>query len=103
MVSNPRIEIPTVGNYLFALCFVVSVFILVIGLTDIFSNTLTSLYLMLVAFVGAAVSSDEHVTITRSGEIQRVGCNIYLRRDQDKNETPNWNCLHRCCRDQLAH
>ena len=67
MVSNPRVEIPTVGNYLFALCFVVSVFILVIGLTGIFSNTLTSLYLILVAFAGAAISAWSVVRRSRLG------------------------------------
>ena len=67
MVSNPQREIPTVGNYLFALCFVVSMFILVIGLTGIFSNTLTSLYLMLVAFAGAAISAWSVVRRSRLG------------------------------------
>jgi hypothetical protein len=67
MVSNPRVEIPTVGNYLFALCFVVSVFILVIGLTGIFSNTITSLYLVLVAFAGAAISAWSVVRRSRLG------------------------------------
>jgi magnesium-transporting ATPase (P-type) len=57
MVSNPQREIPIVGNFLFALCFIVSVFVLAIGLTGIFSNTLTSLYLMLVAFASAAISA----------------------------------------------
>ena len=67
MVSNPRVEIPTVGNYLFALCFVVSMFILIIGLMGIFSNTLTSLYLMLVAFAGAAISAWSVVRRSRLG------------------------------------
>ena len=67
MVSNPQREIPVVGNYLFALCFVVSVFILVIGLTGIFSNTMTSLYLMLVAFIGAAISAWSVVRRSRLG------------------------------------
>lgn len=67
MVSNPQTEIPTVGNYLFALCFIVSLFILVLGLTGIFSNTLASLYLMLVAFVGAAISAWSVVRRSRLG------------------------------------
>jgi len=67
MVSNPRVETPTVGNYLFALCFVVSVFILIIGLMGIFSNTLPSLYLVLVAFVGAAISAWSVVRRSRLG------------------------------------
>lgn len=67
MVSNPETEIPTVGNYLFALCFIVSLFILVLGLTGIFSNTLASLYLMLVAFVGAAISAWSVVRRSRLG------------------------------------
>jgi hypothetical protein len=67
MVSKPDVEIPTVGNYLFALCFIVSLFILVLGLTGIFSNTLTSLYLMLVAFVGAALSAWSVVRRSRLG------------------------------------
>jgi|OpeIllAssembly_1097287.scaffolds.fasta_scaffold94042_2 hypothetical protein len=57
MVSNPQTEIPAVGNYLFALFFIVSVLILVFGLAGIFSNTVPSLYLVLVAFVGAAISA----------------------------------------------
>jgi hypothetical protein len=67
MVSNPQTEIPVIGNYLFALCFIVSLFILVIGLTGIFSNTLASLYLMLVAFVGAAISAWSVVRASRLG------------------------------------
>jgi hypothetical protein len=67
MVSNPQREIPAIGNYLFALCFVVFVFVLVIGLTGIFSNTLTSLYLMLVAFAGAAISAWSVVRRSRLG------------------------------------
>ncbi|CAG0947764.1 hypothetical protein ANRL1_04519 [Anaerolineae bacterium] len=67
MVSNPLVEIPTVGNIMFGLCFVVSVFILVIGLTGIFSNTLTSLYLMLVAFAGAVISAWSVVRRSRLG------------------------------------
>ena len=67
MVSRPEIEIPTVGNFLFALCFIVSLFILVLGLTGIFSNTLVSVYLMLVAFVGAAISAWSVVRRSRLG------------------------------------
>ena len=67
MVSNPQVEIPTVGNIMFGLCFVVSVFILVIGLTGIFSNTFASLYLMLVAFAGAATSAWSVVRRSRLG------------------------------------
>ena len=67
MVSKPEIEIPTVGNYLFGLCFVVALFILVLGLAGIFSNTLTSLYLILVAFVGAAISAWSVVRRSRLG------------------------------------
>lgn len=67
MVSNPDVEIPTVGNYLFGLCFVVSLFILVLGLTGIFSNTLVSLYLLLVAFAGAALSAWSVVRRSRLG------------------------------------
>ncbi|OGO35680.1 MAG: hypothetical protein A2Z03_01735 [Chloroflexi bacterium RBG_16_56_8] len=67
MVSKPRREIPIVGNYLFALCFVVSMLILIIGLTGIFSNTLASLYLMLVAFAGAAISAWSVVRASRPG------------------------------------
>jgi hypothetical protein len=67
MVSKPDIEIPTVGNYLFGLCFVVALFILVLGLAGIFSNTLTSLYLILVAFVGAAISAWSVVRRSRLG------------------------------------
>jgi hypothetical protein len=57
MVSKAKVEIPVVGNYLFALCFVISVIILIIGITGIFSNTLSSLYLILVASAGAAFSA----------------------------------------------
>lgn len=67
MVSNPQTEIPTVGNYLFALCFIVSLFILVLGLTGIFSNTFASLYLMLIAFAGAAISAWSVVRRSRLG------------------------------------
>jgi len=67
MVSNPQREIPTVGNYLFALCFVVSVLILVIGLMGIFSNTLASSYLILVASAGAAISAWSVVRRSRLG------------------------------------
>ena len=67
MVSNPQKEIPIIGNYLFALCFIVSLFILVIGLTGIFSNTLASSYLMLVAFAGAAISAWSVVRRSRLG------------------------------------
>ena len=67
MVSKPEMEVPVVGNYLFALCFIVSLFILVLGLTGIFSNTLASLYLMLVAFVGAAISAWSVVRRSRLG------------------------------------
>jgi hypothetical protein len=67
MVSRPQTEIPTVGNYLFALCFIVSLLILVIGLMGIFSNTFTSVFLMLVAFVGAAISAWSVVRRSRLG------------------------------------
>lgn len=67
MVSNPLIEIPTVGNYMFGMCFIVSVFILVIGLMGIFSNTFASLYLMLVAFIGALISAWSVVRRSRLG------------------------------------
>ncbi len=67
MVSKPEMEIPVVGNYLFGLCFVVSLLILVIGLMGIFSNTFTSLFLMLVAFVGAAISAWSVVRRSRLG------------------------------------
>ena len=67
MVSNPQVEIPVVGNYLFALCFVVSVLILIIGLMGIFSNTLASSYLMLVASAGAAISAWSVVRRSRLG------------------------------------
>jgi hypothetical protein len=67
MVSKPQMEIPTVGNYLFVLCFVVSVFILVIGLTGIFSTTLASSYLIIVAFAGAAISAWSVVRRSRLG------------------------------------
>ena len=67
MVSHPQTEIPAVGNFLFALCFVISIVILVIGLAGVFSNTFTSLYLMLVAFVGAAISAWSVVRASRLG------------------------------------
>lgn len=67
MVSKAKSEIPTVGNYLFALCFVVSVLILIIGLMGIFSNTLASLYLILVASAGAAFSAWSVVRRSRLG------------------------------------
>lgn len=57
MVSKGKSEIPIVGNYLFALCFVVSVLILIIGLMGIFSNTPASLYLIFVASLGAMFSA----------------------------------------------
>jgi hypothetical protein len=52
---------------LFGLCFVVALFILVLGLAGIFSNTLTSLYLILVAFIGAAISAWSVVRRSRLG------------------------------------
>lgn len=67
MVSKAKTEIPTVGNYLFGLCFVVAVLILIIGLTGIFSNTLASLYLIFVASVGAAISAWSVVRRSRLG------------------------------------
>jgi hypothetical protein len=67
MVSNPQVEVPAVGNYLFALCFVVSILILIIGLTGIFSNTPVSLYLILVSAVGAIISAWSVVRRSRLG------------------------------------
>ena len=67
MVSKPEMQVPVVGNYLFALCFIVSLFILVLGLTGIFSNTLASSYLVLVAFVGAGISAWSVVRASRPG------------------------------------
>ncbi|MBI5032691.1 MAG: hypothetical protein HZB51_19380 [Chloroflexi bacterium] len=67
MPSKDKTEIPTVGNYLFALCFVISILILVIGLTGIFSNTLASMYLILVASLGAAYSAWSVVRRSRLG------------------------------------
>ena len=67
MPSKDKTEIPAVGNYLFALCFVISVLILVIGLTGVFSNTYASLYLILVASLGAAYSAWSVVRRSRLG------------------------------------
>jgi hypothetical protein len=67
MPSKDKTEIPTVGNYLFALCFVISVIILVIGLWGIFSNIYASLYLILVASLGAAYSAWSVVRRSRLG------------------------------------
>jgi hypothetical protein len=67
MVSKPQKEIPTVGNYIFALCFVVSIGVLAIGLAGIFSSTLTSAYLILVSFAGAAISAWSVVRRSRLG------------------------------------
>ncbi len=66
-VPKTRVEVPIVGNYLFARCFVVSIVIVIIGLMGIFSNTLPSLYLILVASAGAAFSAWSVLRRSRPG------------------------------------
>jgi len=67
MPSQSEKQIPVAGNLLFGLCFVVSVLIVIIGLMGIFSNTLASLYLILVASAGAAFSAWSVVRRSRLG------------------------------------
>ena len=67
MPAKPKQQVPMVGNYLFGLCFVVSVLILLLGLAGIFTNTSASLYFLLTAFAGAAISSWSVVRASRPG------------------------------------
>ncbi|MBI5030952.1 MAG: hypothetical protein HZB51_10525 [Chloroflexi bacterium] len=67
MPAEPKGEVPLVGNYLYGLCFVASVFILIIGLAEIFTVTLPSLYLMGVALSSAAISAWSVVRQNRPG------------------------------------
>ncbi len=67
MPALPKMQIPIMGNYLFGLCFIVCIFFLVIGLTTIFSETLPSLFLMTLAFIGAAISAWSVVRRSRPG------------------------------------
>jgi hypothetical protein len=67
MPSQSKMQIPVAGNLLFMLCFVVSVLILIIGLIGIFSTTLTSSYMILVASAGAAFSAWSVVRRSRLG------------------------------------
>ena len=57
MPAEPKREVPLVGNYLFGLCFVSSVFILIVGMVNIFNTPVPSLYLMGVALACAAISA----------------------------------------------
>ncbi len=67
MPAQPKMQVPVMGNYLFGLCFIVAVFFLVIGLTTIFSEPLPSIFLMTLAFIGAAVSAWSVVRRSRPG------------------------------------
>lgn len=67
MPAKPEMRIPLVGNYLFAFCFVVSIAILLLGLAGIFTNTLASVYLLLMAFAGATISAWSVVRASRPG------------------------------------
>jgi hypothetical protein len=57
MPAEPKREVPLVGNYLFGLCFVSSVFILIVGMVNIFNTPMPSLYLMAVAILSAAIAA----------------------------------------------
>ena len=67
MPADPKMKVPMVGNYLFGMCFVVSILILLLGLAGIFSNTLASFYFVLTAFAGAAISAWSVVRASRPG------------------------------------
>ncbi len=67
MPAQSKKQVPVAGNLLFSLCFVVSVFLLVIGLKEIFHNAPTSMFLLLVAFAGAAISAWSVVRASRLG------------------------------------
>ncbi len=67
MPAKPQMKIPMVGNYLFAFCFVVSILILLLGLAGIFTNTLASVYFLLMAFAGATISAWSVVRASRPG------------------------------------
>ncbi len=67
MSAQSKMQVPVAGNLLFSMCFVVSIFLLVIGLKDIFTNTPTSSFLLLVAFAGAAISAWSVVRASRPG------------------------------------
>lgn len=67
MPAEPKGQVPLVGNYLYGLCFVASVFILIIGLAEIFSVTMPSLYVLTVGLSAAAVSAWSVVRQSRPG------------------------------------
>ena len=67
MPAEPKGEIPLVGNYLYGLCFVAAVFILIVALAEIFTVTMPSLYLMVVALGTAAISAWSVVRQSRPG------------------------------------
>ena len=67
MPATPKMQVPMAGNYLFGLCFVVSILILLLGLAGIFTNTYASFYFLLTAFAGAAISAWSVVRASRPG------------------------------------
>ncbi len=67
MPDEPKGQVPLVGNYLYGLCFVAAVFLLIIGLAEIFAVTTPSLYLLLVGMTAAAISAWSVVRQSRPG------------------------------------
>lgn len=67
MPAQSKKHVPVAGNLLFALCFVVSILLLFLGLKDIFTNTLVGLYFLVVAFAGASLSAWSVVRASRLG------------------------------------
>jgi hypothetical protein len=67
MPAKPEMRVPLAGNYLFGLCFVVSIMILLLGLAGVFTNTLASFYFLTMAFTGAAISAWSVVRASRPG------------------------------------
>ena len=67
MPAEPKGQVPLVGNYLYGLCFIAAVFILIIGLAEIFAVTNPSLYLLVVGLGSAAVAAWSVVRQSRPG------------------------------------